>query len=150
MKQKLKKWLYVFTLWGIEGALLLCMSVSCKKIDPCGIGACCGGIDQQFSYVKTVENARADIHKSGKFLIEELINADRPLEGEWSAALCHQQEINESFKGQLIVTYYGDSKTSHPYKYRVWGTVYNCDSCPTLTEYGKVYFIKLDKIEYQN
>ncbi len=33
MKQKLKKWLYVFTLWGIKGALLLCMSVSCKK-DP--------------------------------------------------------------------------------------------------------------------
>jgi hypothetical protein len=141
-KQKPKQWLYI--------AGLLCMAVSCKKEDPCGSGACCGGIDQQFSYVKTLENARADIHKSGVFLIEGLINPQRPLEGEWGASLCYQQQINESFKGQLMVTYYGDSKTSLPYKCRVWGTVYNCDDCPTLTEYGKVYYIKLTKIEYQN
>jgi hypothetical protein len=128
--------------------LLLCIGSSCQK-ELCD-NYCCGAGTQELSYVKTVENARADIGLAGDFIIEGLINPSRPFDGEWSASLCYQQERQGIFANQLKTSYNFRKDTVRPYKYRVWGTIYNCDNCPTNAIGIAVYYIKLDKIEYQN
>jgi hypothetical protein len=126
--------------------LLLCIGSSCQK-DLCD-NYCCGHPNQQLSYVKTVENARADIGLAGEFIIEGLINpAFKSLE---TASLCYQQEQQNMFANQLKTSYNYTVDTIRPYKYRVWGTIYNCDNCPVLAAGMLVYYIKVDKIEYQN
>ena len=139
IKQKLKPFIYT--------AAVLCMSISCKKEDPCGPASCCGAPVQKMRLVKNLENIRADIGLAGDFLIEGL--KDEYTEGETAAGLCYLQAQERAFAGQLKTTHDFRTNLPQPYKYRVWGTIYNCDDCPT-SVIGNVYYIKLIKIEYQN
>jgi hypothetical protein len=138
-KIKLKKWLYM--------AGLLCMSVSCKKDPPPPtLAALCGLPNEKFTYKMTFENARADIDLvSGTFVIEGLRNQYRDVQEP--AELCPEQ-VND-FIGKLMATHDFRTNKPQPYKCRVWGEIYNCDTCETVV-IGNVYYIKLTKIEYQN
>jgi hypothetical protein len=127
-KQKLKKYLYI--------AGLLCMSIGCKKDDPCGgQNACCGAPDQEMTYRMSIENARADV--GSDYLVIEGIS-DAPI-------ICYQQI--EQYDGKLKTTYSNGQPPT--YKYRVWGTIYNCDNCPIYIK-GNAFYIQIDRIEYQN
>ena len=137
IKQKLKPFIYT--------AAVLCMSISCKKEDPCGPASCCGAPSQKMSFIKNVENARTDIGLADEFIIEGLTGRY----GQSAASLCYLQAQAGTFAGQLRTTYDFRTNTPQTYKYRVWGTIYNCDDCPTIT-ISNVYYIKLTKIEYQN
>ncbi len=134
MKQKLKKYLYVFSLWGIKGALLLCMS--CKKEEPC---QCldCGAPEQKMTFHKNIENADADSWGNGMVIVYQNVR--------YATSFCYQQL--DTYQDKLKVTYIEGKP--QPFKYRVWGTVYNCDSCPTYIK-GSVLYFKITKIEYQN
>ena len=139
IKQKLKPFIYA--------AAVLCMSLSCKKEDPCGPASCCGAPDQKMRFIKNLENARADIGIAGDFIVEGL--KDEYTKQPSSAGLCYLQEQSGTFAGQLKPTHDSKPNTPQTYKYRVWGTIYNCDSCPTFS-ISNVYYFKLTKIEYQN
>jgi hypothetical protein len=129
--KKIKKWLYM--------AGLLCMSVSCKKDDPCGgQNACCGAPDQKMTYRTTVENAKAD--SWGRGLVIEYKNVRYP------TIFCYQQD--EIYDGKLKITYIEGEP--QPFKYRVWGTVYGCGNCPVYIKGGELLYFQIDKIEYQN
>ena len=103
LKQKLKPFIYT--------AAVLCMSISCKKEDPCGSTFCCGASVQKLSFVKNIENARADIGLADEFIIEGL--TDR--HGQSAAGLCYLQEQAGTFAGQLRTTY--DFRTNTPQTY---------------------------------
>ena len=128
MKQVLKPLLYV--------AVVLCMSVSCKTQYPCPDGSCCGASTQKLSYFTTVENARADTWGGG--LVVENIK-DAP-------SFCLKQR--DLYESELETTYI-DGKPQ-PFKYRVWGKIYNCDNCPVLTVNGVLQYIYVEKIEKIN
>ncbi len=132
-KIKLKQWLYI--------AGLLCMSVSCKKDDPCGgQNACCGAPDQKMVYRTTVENAKADVGiGSNGILIENLVQ---------EMLFCYQQ--SDLYRGKLKQTYDFRTNEPQPFKYRVWGTVYGCGNCPVYIKGGELLYFQIDKIEYQN
>ncbi|TAG24273.1 MAG: hypothetical protein EAZ32_18775 [Cytophagia bacterium] len=125
MKKQWKPWLYI--------AAVLCMSVSCKK-EEC-ICADCGAPDQKMTYRKTIQNARADVWGSG-LLIENVAGAP---------FFCYQQQL--LYEGKLQNTYVDGQP--QPFKYRVWGDIYNCDSCPTAV-IGDVLHIRIDRIEMAN
>ncbi len=127
MKQKLKKWLYM--------AGLLCMSVSCKK-EVEFTSSDCGAPEQKMTYRTTIKNARADLGQDGYLVIEGV---------EGAPLICYQQDMQ--LLSNLKVTY--RLGQPQPYKYRVWGRIYNCDNCPTLIK-GDALEIKVTKIEYQN
>ena len=129
MKQKrlLKPLLYAAT--------VLLMSESCKKKDPCDAGSCCGASDQKLSYIQTVENARADVGFGG-LIIENITD---------EALFCHQQQ--GLYDGKLEITYI--DRQPQPFKYRVWGKLYSCDSCPTAS-IGTIKVFYIDKIEKVN
>jgi len=136
-----------WSLWTLYAAAVLLMSVSCKKEEPCDDGSCCGVAPQKLSFVKTVENARADIGLAEEFLIEGLY--DTYTKGESGATLCIQQARLGTYNDQLKTSYDFRTGQPQPYKYRVWGDIYNCDNCPT-TFPSNVYYLKLTRIEYQN
>lgn len=127
MKQVLKPLLYA--------AAVLLMSVSCKKKDPCDDGSCCGAPGQKLSYIQTVENARADVWGAG-LVIENV---------EGSPSFCHLQE--SLYDSKLETTYI--DRQPQPFKYRVWGRLYSCDSCPTAVV-GTLKYFYIDKIEKVN
>ena len=129
MKRLLKPLLYA--------AAVLLMSVSCNKKDPCEDGSCCGAPDQKLSYLTTVENARADVWGGMGLVIENLKN-EAPL-------FCPQQA--SLYEGKLETTYI--DRQPQPFKYRVWGKVYSCDSCPT-ANIGTIKVVYIDKIEKVN
>ncbi len=127
MKKQWKPWLYV--------AAVLCMSVSCKK-EEC-ICANCGAPDQKMTYRTTIQNARADVGFAG--LIVESIK-------DHELIVCYQQP---PLNVKLQQTYDFNTGKPQPFKYRVWGKIYNCDSCPTAV-IGDVLHIRIDKIETVN
>ncbi len=126
IKQKLKPFIYT--------AAVLCMSISCKK-DECPCGEC-GAPKQKMSYVTTLENARADVDWNGDFGIENIGSG---------ISVCFQQL--EQYEGKFQQTLFRNKPI--PYKYRVWGKIYNCDNCPTLIP-GPSHELFIHKIEYQN
>jgi hypothetical protein len=119
MKHLSKPLIYITT--------LLIMSVSCGKKDPTS----CGPESDRYKYMKTVKNARADLYQSAGFVIE---GGDAPL-------LC-------PFQIEKFVTYentYVRGKPQ-PFKYRIWGRIFNCDACTTYGV-GSSPHIVIDKIE---
>ena len=137
MKQKLKKWLYVFTLWGIKGALLLCMSVSCKKesLDiSCPKGTCCGSEEGKYRFTGILTNVKAALGQNAYFVLE---NGDVPLICPYQFAQFSNYENSYPVGGKTV------------YTYRIWGRTYNCDACPTLIA-GPVPQIVIDRIEKIN
>jgi hypothetical protein len=129
MKRLLKPLLYA--------AALLLMSVGCNKKDPCDDGSCCGAYDQKLSYVTTLENARADVWGAG--------GTGLVIENAIVTSFCHQQQ--GLYEGKLETTYI--DRQPQPFKYRVWGKVYSCDSCPSAV-IGTLKYVYIDKIEKVN
>ena len=141
MKQKLKKWLYVFTLWGIKGALLLCMSVSCKKepapeeipdfsSDPCYTGSCCiddhNAPSDDYIMIAKFENEPADrdrstlVFKRGFQTFKQ--QPDFPQHGIIICWNDINQKKVQGLENTLVVDGEGGWKNT-PYKYRVWGRI---------------------------
>ena len=143
LKQKIPLWAVRCVGWGAVFAL----TIGCKKEDPCGLALCCGAPVQKMSFIKNLENVGADIGLASEFIIEGL--NDEYTKGQSTARLCYLQEQAGTFAGQLRTTYDFRTNTPQPYKYRVWGAIYNCDDCPT-TFPSNVHYLKLTKIEYQN
>ena len=123
------------------------MSVSCKKEEPePTIADFCGFPDKQFIYIKTFENARADIDLgSGTFVIEGLRNQYQDVQE--IARFC--PELGKPFVDKLIPTHDFSKNTPQPYKCRIWGDIYDCNLFPTIVA-RNIYFIRLKKIEYIN
>ena len=119
MKKQLKPWLYV--------AVVLLISVSCKKKDP----SSCGPDNGRFRYIRTIKNARADLSQNDFFAIE----------GEGARIICPSQIDQFAAYENTYVP-----NKPQPYKYRIWGRAFNCDACPTLVA-GPAPFIVIDKIE---
>ena len=114
-------------LWTCYAAAVLLMSVSCGKKDPTS----CGPENGHYKYIKTLKNARADLYQNAGFVIE---GGDAPL-------LCPFQE-------EKFATYentYVRGKPQ-PFKYRIWGRIFNCDACTTFGV-GSSPYIVIDKIE---
>jgi hypothetical protein len=121
MKKQWKPWLYV--------AAVLCMS--CEKKNP----DACGPSEGKYRYVRTIKNARADLGQNAFFAIE----------GGDGALICPSQE-------EMFSTYentYVNNQPQQPYKYRIWGRIFNCDACPTIVA-GPSPAIVIDKIEKIN
>ncbi len=120
---------------------LLCMSVACKKTEPivdtCPKGSCCGPPVQTLIYRTTLDNDMADSWGFGLVIQRDNI--------KYVTTFCYLQQ--DKFDGQLKATYIDGQP--QPFKYRVWGKIYNCDSCPT-SSVGDVLYVYIDKIEYQN
>ena len=129
MKRLVKPFLYA--------TVVMLMSVSCERKDPCDDGSCCGSPGQKLSYIKTVENARADVGFSG-LIIENV-------EGE--PLICYQQQ--SLYDGKLQQSYNFYTGNPQPFKYRVWGRLYSCDSCPSAV-IGTLKYFHIDKIEKVN
>ena len=141
IKQKLKPFIYT--------AAVLCMSISCKKDEPPPtMAARCGLPNEKFTYKMTFENARADFGLAGEFIIEGLRSEVRD-KAQAAAFLCLLEDELSTSIDKLEITYDFRVMKLQPYKYKVWGDIYNCDSCPTLVQ-GNVYYIVLKKIEYSN
>jgi hypothetical protein len=121
---------HLFCSFFIVGIWL--MNVSCNKKDPCDDGSCCGASDQKMIYRFSIENARADV--LGDALIIENVKGSPPI--------CYQQR--NFYEGKLKSTFIDGQP--QPFKYRVWGKIYNCDNCPTIVQ-GDVFMIQIDKIE---
>jgi hypothetical protein len=124
MKRQWKPWLYV--------AAVLCMSVSCKK-DELDDGSSCGPPSQELTFLKTLQNARADVADAGLVL-----------ENDGFVNYCIKQE--RTYEPSQLETTYLDFKPQ-PFKYRVWGKLYNCDNCPVYGVGMRVWYIRIDKIE---
>jgi hypothetical protein len=117
-------------LWTCYTAAVLLMSVSCGKKAPTS----CGPEDQRYKYMKTIKNARADLYQNAGFIIE---GGDGPL-------LC-------PFQLEKFATYentYVRGKPQ-PFKYRIWGRIFDCGGCPTLTAdpYPHIVIDKIEKID---
>ena len=132
MKKQWKPWLYI--------AAALCMSVSCRKEvpDPCNDGSCCGAYDQKLEYQMSFENARADVGFGG-LIIENV-------KGE--SLICFQQE--GIYENQLQQSYDFRTGQPQPFKYRVWGKIFNCNNCPTNRSGAIFTYVQIDKIETVN
>ena len=125
MKKQWKFLLYTTT--------VLCMSVSCKTKDP----SVCGNPTQELVYVATLKKAPADFG-GGYFDIEK----------HGVAIVCPNcEEKLTQEKVQVSIIGLGTTK---PYKYRIWGQVYECKSCPNQNPALKVQFVYIDKIESTN
>ncbi len=137
MKQKTKKWYYL-PLWGIKGALLLCMSLSCQK-DPdpsCPKGTCCGELRDEMTYLKTISNAKAALDRNDNFVVEN--------DSLKAFGICFKQRADfANYENSVF------ANGQINYIYRIWGRVYECRKCPTLTV-GYMHFIIIDKIEKIN
>ncbi|MBB3840865.1 hypothetical protein FHS57_004886 [Runella defluvii] len=119
MKRLVKPFLYA--------TAVMLVSVSCEKKDPTS----CGSSDNKFRYIKSIKNARADLYQSAGFVIE----------GEGTRFICPSQlEKFSTYENTYILN------QPQPFKYRIWGRAFNCDSCPTLVA-GPSPFIVIDKIE---
>jgi hypothetical protein len=122
MKQKLKPWLYAL--------VLLLLHSSCEK----RASNACGALDT-FKYIKTIRNAPADFYQ-GYFVV---------LENGESPRICPSQDgILDAYADTYVL-----NQAKQPLKYRVWGRLFNCDSCPT-QNIGTVPTIVIDKIEKIN
>ncbi|MCA0230940.1 MAG: hypothetical protein LCH91_10790 [Bacteroidetes bacterium] len=135
MKRLIKPFLYA--------TVVLLMSVSCERKDPCDDGSCCGSPSQKLSYIKTVDNARADVGFGG-LIIENV-------EGE--PLICYQQQ--SLYDGKLQQSYNFYTGNPQPFKYRVWGRLYSCDSCDSCDScpsavIGTLKYFHIDKIEKVN
>jgi hypothetical protein len=122
MERKFKPWLYV--------AAVLLMSGSCGKKDP----SSCGPDEGHYRYIKTIKNARADLYQSVGFVIE----------GEGAPLIC----LSQTEKFSTYENTYIPNKPQ-PFKYRIWGRIFNCDACPTFSV-GLYPYIVIDKIEKIN
>lgn len=117
MKTSTKQLLYI----------LLLLSISCKKKDP----SSCGQEEENFKYLKTIKNVRADLDRSDGFVIG-------PLE---TLFICpYQLEQFTMYENTYILN------KPQPFKYRIWGRVFECRACPT-TAIGYLNFIVIDKIK---
>ena len=132
LKQKIPLWAVRCVGWGAVFAL----TISCKREDPCKCADCGAPIDIM-TYKFSIENTKADVDATGDALVIEGIKG--------APIICYQQ--SDSYYGKLKVTYLNGQ--TQPYKYRVWGKIYNCDNCEQFIA-GPNYHIKIDKIEYQN
>ena len=125
MKKQLKPLLYVAVVLGI--------SVSCKKEDP-GV---CGVNTQELICIATLKKIPADFD-GGSFHTEKYGIVD-------VCPNCQEKLVQEKIKVTVI-----GSGSLKPYKYRIWGQVYDCISCPTLTPGTHLRFVYIDKIESSN
>lgn len=124
MKQLRKTSLYI--------ALLLMVSVSCERKDPCDSGSCCGPVPQKLVLVQSLDNAKADVGNQGLII-----------EGIGFAVFCKYQEEQENIV--KLKRTYSDGKPQ-PFYCRVWGKVFECVNCPTYIV-GRVLYVQVDKIE---
>ncbi|HAK76254.1 MAG TPA: hypothetical protein DCM71_04940, partial [Runella sp.] len=62
MKRLVKPFLYA--------TVVLLMSVSCKKEEPCYDGSCCGPSPQKLVFVRSLDNVKADVQQPAGLLIE--------------------------------------------------------------------------------
>jgi len=125
MKKQFKPWLYA--------AAVLLMSGSCEKKDP---SACCGPSVGKYRYMKTIKNVGADLHLSNSFVIDT--------SGDGTLFICpSQREQFSTYENTYTLN------QPQPFKYRIWGRVFNCDACPTI-KIGLVPHIVIDKIEKVN
>lgn len=124
MKKQFKPWLYA--------AAVLLMSGSCEKKDP----SACGPSVGKYRYMKTIKNVGADLHLSSAFVIEA--------GGSGTLFICPSQlEQFSTYENTYTLN------KPQPFKYRIWGRVFNCDACPTI-KIGLVPHIVIDKIEKVN
>ena len=122
MKHVMKPLLYA--------AVVLGMSVSCKKED---LGVC-GVSTQELICIATLKKTPADFG-GYYFDIEKCGIAD-------VCPNCEEKLVQDKVKVTII-----GSGTTKPYKYRIWGQVYECTSCPTFAPGPHVKFVYIDKIE---
>ena len=124
MKEVMKSLLYA--------AVVLSMSISCKKDDPtaCGIG-------NNLICIGKLSNEKADY--SGVFFHIENY-------GEVDVCPTCESRITDM---KLKLTYTGSGTL--PYKYRLWGQIYVCDDCPILgINFPKPLLVYVDRIETTN
>ncbi|WP_428667137.1 hypothetical protein [Runella sp.] len=127
MKHLLKPLLYLL--------VLLSMNLSCNKKEPCDDGICCGPSPQNLVLIKSLDNSKADVGNSGLVI-----------EGVGYARFCILQEKQENLVN--LKPTYADGQPQ-PFKYRVWGKVFECVNCPTVIV-GKVLYVQIGKIEMVN
>ena len=73
-----------------------------------------------------MENARADVGFVG-LILEDFKNKEFDI--------CEQQR--DLYGNKLQTSYDFRTGQPQPFKYRVWGKIYNCDNCPVFI---RVYF----------
>ncbi len=137
MKQKLKKRLFLWgspTIWlrGFCIAIVLCMSLSCKKDDP----SVCGSISKN-TCIANLTNARVDFE--GIFFDIENYGFVQP------CITCEAKVENMKLTPSYVTI------GTKPYKYRLWGQIYRCDDCPIIsTSSPKPLSVYVEKVEKSN
>jgi hypothetical protein len=135
MKRRWKSWLYI--------AGVLCMSVSCKKEAPnldCDDGTCCGTTKDRYKFIVQLENVPADFAATGGGGFDFAPNTNAPMR---SIPLC---SINSYDISKLKHTSTLGTNLPSPYKYRVWGKVYQSFHSRILVDLP-VYWLHVEKVE---
>ena len=134
MKKQLKHLLYI--------AVVLCVGASCKKEVPnldCDDGTCCGSARSgRYKFIQYVENAPADFSKNGGFNFSS--NAGTPMR---DIPIC---DVNSFDVSNLKHTSTFGTNEPSPYKYRVWGKVYQSLDARSFADLP-VYMINVEKVE---
>ena len=121
---------------------MLLMSVSCKKEEPnldCDDGTCCGSIQAgRFKFIQHVENVPADFSINGGFNFSSEANTPRR-----DIIVC---DINSFDVSNLKHTSTFGTNIPPPYKYRVWGNIYQPLDARPLVDLP-VYLINVEKVE---
>jgi hypothetical protein len=127
-------------------AAVLLMSVSCNKEEPnldCDDGTCCGSVQAgRFKFIQQVENAPADFWSQGGggFYFNPNISIT-PTSS--SISVC---EISaEKVKNLKHTSTFGTNLPA-PYKYRVWGKIYQVLDARVIIDIP-VYMINVEKVE---
>ncbi len=129
MKRLVKPFLYA--------TVVMLMSVSCERKDPCDDGSCCGPSPQKLVFIRSLDNVKADVQQPAGLLIENF----------GYAGFCVLQS-NLPYIQDLESTYIDGQPRL--FKYRVWGTVFECVSCPVIAVGMHVYYVQIHKIEKVN
>jgi hypothetical protein len=122
--KKNKKWLYI-------AGLFYCV-VGCKTYDP----SVCDSTPSKIIF-KCIANLKRNPADFGGAYFD--------IKNQGVAFICAncRDKIDQM---NLAVTTLNNAK---PYKYYVWGQIFECTNCPTLAP-GSVKFIYVDKIESSN
>ena len=124
-----KQWKFCFYV-----AAVLCVSGSCKTNDP----SVCGLQGQELTCVATLKKTPADF--DGVFFYFEKHGQLLPCPN------CEEKLI----QGKVGVSTFGPPGTTKPYKYRIWGQIYECTSCPIYAPGRGPRKVYVDKIETVN
>ncbi|AYQ34478.1 hypothetical protein [Runella sp. SP2] len=128
MKRLVKPFLYA--------TVVMLVSVSCERKAPCDDGTCCGPSPQKLAYVQSLVNAKADV--GNDCLVIENIGTT------WFCVLQQDGTLVQSLKQTYI------NGKPQPFKYRVWGKIFDCVNCPVSQVGVRVQYIQVEKIEQFN